>query len=533
MYTGDDILKHNADRKLNILKGFVETEEFFEKGHMDFSGGGSPKGNLVKKQITDKTGHNTTRWVKNGEDDKGADDRSVNADSPDSAKADKGEPTINVGKTDTTNSTINNANPSSKNQVAGDMSQEAKTPEQHAAETSDEDLKAYITANPDGEHTAAAQAELSKRQGGNDSIGDGSLSDIISALESGDIDEMHHDSIQSAIEEATGQPIDNLISTGGGGSTYDNIAEALEQNGSSGQELLDKINSIMSGGNDSGQGGAIPDWNDHEGIKAYLQSNPDVKERMMALIEEDLFLPPISAFKQAIGESGGNAETHAHLDAAQQALDAAKEASGHPDAAGNNGGEDDLDGDTDTPEGILKYLIDSLESGEWKGEDADEFVKNLEEATGYSLDDLISTGGGETTFENIKDALEAMSVPIEEVVEGFKLTEGSEDKETNDEDEDYNPYGEDGEYEEYEEDGKHFLDNEDNSDNDKDKPNGSDEEGDYKEESVDAGENQMAEEDEGGSVEKKNKQPQEKSWDDKVAEDAKKRQGFKPKNTRR
>lgn len=282
MYNGDDILKHNADRKLNILKGFKETEEFFEKGHMDFSGGGNPKGNLQKKQITDKNGDQTTRWVKNGQDeeaDKSSDNSQGfgggNTESDDDGTGSaqdkengKGNPTINVGKTDTTNSTINNANPAEKNQVAGDMSQEAKTSEQHAQETSDEDLMSYIKANPDGEHTAAAQAELDNRNGGRQS----------------------------------------------------------------------------EGGDDLGQGGdgAIPDWDDHEGIKNYLASNPNVKERMMALISEDLFLPPISAFKQAVGEGGGNSETHAHLDAAQQALDAAKAASGHPDADGVEEGQSDF-----------------------------------------------------------------------------------------------------------------------------------------------------------------------------------------------
>lgn len=64
------IQEHNANRKLQILKGFVEVEDVLEKGHMDFDSSNTPKGksNLTKKTITDKNGHQTTKWVKQGED---------------------------------------------------------------------------------------------------------------------------------------------------------------------------------------------------------------------------------------------------------------------------------------------------------------------------------------------------------------------------------------------------------------------------------------------------------------------------------
>ena len=70
-----------ALRKLTILKGFKEVEEV-TKGHMDFgdqrpdvsSGGGGGKQGLVKKQIIDKMGRKTSRWVRQGEDEKGSKD---------------------------------------------------------------------------------------------------------------------------------------------------------------------------------------------------------------------------------------------------------------------------------------------------------------------------------------------------------------------------------------------------------------------------------------------------------------------------
>lgn len=64
-----DIHESHASRKLNILKGFKEFGDLV-KGHMDFGSNSDkkPKSQLVQKKITDRRGHQTTRWVKNGED---------------------------------------------------------------------------------------------------------------------------------------------------------------------------------------------------------------------------------------------------------------------------------------------------------------------------------------------------------------------------------------------------------------------------------------------------------------------------------
>lgn len=119
------IQEHNASRKLQILKGFVEVNDIIEKGHMDFDSSAAPKGksNLTKKNITDKNGHNTTKWVKQGEDVK-----------------------------DEKNTKQNDEEVS-----------DSKTPEDHAKETSSEQLQKYLKENPDGEHAAQAKAELKLR----------------------------------------------------------------------------------------------------------------------------------------------------------------------------------------------------------------------------------------------------------------------------------------------------------------------------------------------------------------------------------
>ena len=119
-----------------------ETEEVI-KGHMDFagrgdSGSGGAKSGLVKKQLTDSKGRQTTRWVKQGEDESGQEEKKQPEEEEESEP--KG----------------------------------TKTTEDHAKETSSEDLKAYLEKNPDGEHAEHAKQELSGRgeEGAGDNVDD-------------------------------------------------------------------------------------------------------------------------------------------------------------------------------------------------------------------------------------------------------------------------------------------------------------------------------------------------------------------------
>lgn len=119
-----EIQEKQAERKLNILKGFSEFEETFEKGHMDFDSSNAPKGksNLTKKTITDKNGHQTTKWVKQGEDD--TKKQSLKNDDNSSKKEDgKSDPSGHYTK---------------------DERDALNKLEEHASNTSTEDLKAFL-----------------------------------------------------------------------------------------------------------------------------------------------------------------------------------------------------------------------------------------------------------------------------------------------------------------------------------------------------------------------------------------------------
>lgn len=122
--------------------GFRQTV-YLDKGHMDFDGsssGGSRQG-LVKKQITDKAGRKTSRWVRQGEDEKGTDKPAQ------------------AGEEDAKNPTDKK-----EQKQIGEVGQGGnKGVEDHAKETSTEDLKRYLQNNPDGEHAEHARKELEAR----------------------------------------------------------------------------------------------------------------------------------------------------------------------------------------------------------------------------------------------------------------------------------------------------------------------------------------------------------------------------------
>lgn len=129
-----EVLNSLSCREVIDENGYVQNMYFYvEKGHMDFAGpsGGGGRQGLVKKQITDKTGRNTTKWVRANKDDE---------------KQDK-NPKAEEGSEDkSTESSSNNTKV-----------------QEHAKNTSTEDLKAYLQNNPDGEHAEHAKAELAAR----------------------------------------------------------------------------------------------------------------------------------------------------------------------------------------------------------------------------------------------------------------------------------------------------------------------------------------------------------------------------------
>jgi segregation and condensation protein B len=151
-YTKDVLIKGNetdiqkAKEVLNSLScrevidenGYVQNMYFYiEKGLPNSTGAGG--NGLVKKQITDKTGKNTTKWIKPGEDDK----KEGNSESSDNSEV----------ESETADTDETSANPKVQ---------------EHAKNTSTEDLKAFLQKDPDSEHADHAKAELDSRGETND-----------------------------------------------------------------------------------------------------------------------------------------------------------------------------------------------------------------------------------------------------------------------------------------------------------------------------------------------------------------------------
>jgi len=168
----ESIHEHQASRKLNILKGFKDFEEL-TKGHMDFGDKkDKPKSQLVQKKVQDKRGHQTTRWVKNGEDPKAE-------KKPMGGEEEEGEAKSNVKeggvqKQQASPKTSNSEDDGSADQQFNQDRNQGEHSEEElrsfASQLSDEQLQEFIEKNGNiGERMAEveiAQEELEQRQGG-------------------------------------------------------------------------------------------------------------------------------------------------------------------------------------------------------------------------------------------------------------------------------------------------------------------------------------------------------------------------------
>lgn len=123
------ILDKRAESKLHILKGFKEVDELQKGTNMNF---GPKNSNLVEKKVTDKRGHQTTRWVKNGEDEK-PEEKQPKAESEE------------------------------QNESLANRELSTDELQSHASGTDSSDLKAYLEKNPEGTQSDIARAELEKR----------------------------------------------------------------------------------------------------------------------------------------------------------------------------------------------------------------------------------------------------------------------------------------------------------------------------------------------------------------------------------
>jgi hypothetical protein len=160
-YTEELIQKGTEEERLNFketLNSLVcipvdnngsVIDVFIEKGHMDFASNfdGSSRG-LVKKQITDKRGRQTTKWVKKNSKENEEDSSAGNESEKDDFE--------NPGNTKEQIKERGQFQEDNSNKDEGDnFNQEnqsgVKSPEDWVKETSDEDLKRFIDTADDSE----------------------------------------------------------------------------------------------------------------------------------------------------------------------------------------------------------------------------------------------------------------------------------------------------------------------------------------------------------------------------------------------
>lgn len=150
----------NSLQKIVVVNdmGFREVV-YLDKGHMDFDGGGGRQG-LVKKQITDKAGRKTSRWVRQG-DDENANDKAPQA-GEEGAKnpADK----KNKKQIDQVNKKdLSGSEDTGSENPQGQDAEYDQYMSNYAKQTDSESLKKYIQNNPDNSAAEYARKELESR----------------------------------------------------------------------------------------------------------------------------------------------------------------------------------------------------------------------------------------------------------------------------------------------------------------------------------------------------------------------------------
>lgn len=384
----------NGLTSVNILgENGLPTTVYVEKGHMDFSGK-SRNSNLQEKKITDKNGHQTTRYVKNGEDQK-------------EQKQAKPEET----------SEDENISPKLENNTPADE----KSPEQWASETASEDLKNYLDNDPNGDLAEEARWELDNR-GELDLDRDDAARQSSSVIDNADPEEV--ESLRNSYKNMDDNTLNKYI----GFDDNDELSQALME-----EELNNR-----NGGDEE----PYPDAKDDTAtiMQQFMSLDTDKQSEIMAAsIEHNV------SIKAALAMSGGsdNTETHAKIDAAQNALNDLKTQTGHPDAQDDDEWKDGDDVNYDGRDGTIVGFEDGGVIVRFEDErgGSEEWVDTL------SLNEQnpqTDTGTGDNT--------------------GFEDVKGSEEKDDmsaifGDPDEDENKYDSRGDGKSVDEDNKDFHDN--------------------------------------------------------------------------
>lgn len=375
------ILEKNAQRQLNILKGIKGVDEFLKKGHMDFAGGKPSNSKLVEKKITDKRGHQTTRWVdpdkgKGGEEKEEA--KGMDEDLETLKKRHKElRELYDKGILDDDGvERMFQMEEELEYEESENSESSDKTPEDWVEETSSEDLKKYLETGTDEDMRAIAEEELSNRgeleqEGGGERDSEGD-EDLRSRIEQ-DPDGMYAELITSSeLNDVFTEYKEDYL---------EGVKVYTTKDGQ--QATIDALTDMLVDGYfDSGEGEALEqslDFNNPESVSAYISEN---KEAIMEMLLEDPNLNAATAAKIHNATNTGSEEVKAKVDAAQSALDDLKTSVGM-DGESNEGEEIDDDSIENyitrrDPGGNLEYpgLKEFLEDNpNLKGESANVIVE--------------------------------------------------------------------------------------------------------------------------------------------------------------
>lgn len=74
-------------------------------------------------------------------------------------------------------------------------------------------------------------------------------------------------------------------------------------------------------GEEQGDGSGLPDFNDNQAVKQFLAENPQIRERMLEIVEEDVFVTVKDAIKIANAETRSGSDALQHVEEAKRTLD--------------------------------------------------------------------------------------------------------------------------------------------------------------------------------------------------------------------
>lgn len=160
----------------------------------------------------------------------------------------------------------------------------------------------------------------------------------------------------------------------------------------------------------------LPDFNDIEAVKNFLNENPQIKDRALAIVNDDIFIPMKDAIKLANAETKSSGEAMKTVEAAKQALDEVynKLSGAHTEGGDSNDTRDFLNDYDEVKTSNfsigqkIKFKDADGEEKEGVVADNNEYIKNgVSDGIGIEIDgEIIGVPTGEINggeFENMPE----------------------------------------------------------------------------------------------------------------------------------